>query len=295
MAGSGPFAKDERCQDFVRNLVRVRGKYGWSQPQLAAECHFSAGVISNIESFQRAPLVDHGLAIDEAFGLTGMFAAKARAIQSGAYPDAFKDFPEQEATAHDLYIHEHSTFPGLIQTERYAHAVIAAWPNIKADEIDSRMTGRLARQEILYREDPEPPRVWMLMDEFALRRPVGDAGVMYEQCMRALEVSLLPHVSLAVVPQASRWHVGLLGACTIVERDGIPRVVNLEDLADGRVSEDLMIVRRTALRFRTLQHEALSGGDSREMIAAVAEELWKTSASPGGARARTAAATAGSA
>jgi hypothetical protein len=73
---------------------------------------------------------------------------------------------------------------------------------------------------------------------------------MYEHCQHALEVSRLPHVSLAVVPYADRWHIGLLGACTIVERDGTPRVVNLEDLADGRVSEDPEIVRRVALRFR---------------------------------------------
>jgi hypothetical protein len=98
------------------------------------------------------------------------------------------------------------------------------------------------------------------VDEAALRRPVADATIMYEQCLHALELSRLPHVSLAVVPYADRWHVGLLGACDIVERDGTPRVVNLDDLADGRVSEDPVIVRRVALRFRALQHEALPGG-----------------------------------
>lgn len=292
MAGSGPFANDEKCQDFVRNLVRLRGKFGWTQPQLADACHFSAGVISNIESFHRAPLLEHGEAIDDAFGLTGMFAAKAWSIQSGAYPDAFKAFPAHEAAAHDIYIYEHSVFPGLIQTERYARAVIAAWPHITAKEIDRLVAGRLARQEILTREEPAPPRLWALVDEAVLRRPVDDASVMHEQCMHALEVSELPNISLAVVPQVARWHVGLLGSCHILERDGIPRVVNLEDMADGRVSEDPALVRRTALRFRTLQHIALSGGDSLAMIAELAEELWKAPTSPRGGRALTVAATA---
>jgi Domain of unknown function (DUF5753) len=170
-------------------------------------------------------------------------------------------------------------------------AVFAAVPNIRAEEVERRITGRLARQEILYREDPEPPRVWALVDEAALRRPVADAAIMYEQCRHALELSRLPHVSLAVVPYADRWHVGLLGACTIVERDGTPRVVNLEDLADGRISEDPTIVRKVALRFRALQHEALPGGASQDMIARVAEELWNGTAATG-ARALTAAATA---
>jgi hypothetical protein len=83
---------------------------------------------------------------------------------------------------------------------------------------------------------------------------------MYEQCMYALEVSQLPHVSLAVIPYRERWHVGLLGAFTVVERDGMPRIVNLEDIADGGPSEDPAAVRRVALRFRALQHEALPGG-----------------------------------
>ena len=293
MGGSGPFAEDERCQDFVTNLVVMRNMRGWSQPDLAAACQFSKGVISNIESFQRAPLVEHGQAIDRAFGLTRIFKAKAQAIQSGAYPEAFRDFPIHEAAAHDVYIYEHSAFPGLLQTERYARAVISAWPNITVDEIDRRLAGRLARCEVVRREDPPPPRVWALVDEAALRRSVAGADVMYEQCVHALELSRLPNVSLAVVPEAGRWHVGLLGACTIVERDGVPHAVNLEDLADGRVSEDPSIVRRVALRFRALQHEALPGGASRDVIARMAEK-WKSQAQTG-ERALTAVATEGSA
>jgi Domain of unknown function (DUF5753) len=112
--------------------------------------------------------------------------------------------------------------------------------------------------------------------------------------VHALKVSQLPHVSLAVIPYRERWHVGLLGAFTVVERDGMPRIVNLEDIADGGPSEDPAAVRRVALRFRALQHEALPGGDSRDMIARTAEELWRGTA-PNGARALTAVATEGSA
>lgn len=213
-----------------------------------------------------------------------------REIRGKAYPEEFKDFPAREATAHDVFNYEHSVFPGLIQTEWYMPAVFEAVRGITAEDIEQRVAGRMARQEILYRKSPAPPRFWALMDEAALRRPVADPAVMHEQCMFALEVSRLPHVSLAVVPYTARWHVGLLRACHIVEQDGIPCVVSLDDLADGRLSEDPVIVRRVALRFRVLQHEALSGGDSRDMIAWVAEELWK-GPTRAGARALTAVGT----
>jgi hypothetical protein len=287
----GQWADDEKCQDFAANLEKMLAGFSWSRADLARRCNYATTVISNILNFQRAPTVPNGEAFDGAFGLTDMFAAKARAIRGQSYPEVYQNFPAQEATAHDLYVYEHSVFPGLIQTERYARAVLSAWPNIRAEEVERRVSGRLTRQEVLYREDPEPPRMWALLDEAALRRPVADAAVMYEQCMHALEVARLPHVSMAVVPYAARWHVGLLGACIIVERDGIPRVMYLDDLVDGRVLEDPALVRQAALRFRSLQHAALPGEDSREMIERLAEELWKGSA-PTGARAPTAAATA---
>jgi transcriptional regulator with XRE-family HTH domain len=290
----GPFADDGKCQEFVANLKRMRDLFKWSQEDLAVRAHVGKGTVAMTESFQRAPQVDHGMAYDEAFGLKDMFIKSAREIQGQSFPEAFADFPAHEAAAHDLYIYEHSVFPGLIQTERYMRAVLGTVPNIRADEVERRVSGRLTRQDVLHREDPQPPRVWALLDEAALRRPVADAAVMHEQCMHALEVSRLPHVSLAVVPYAAGGHIGLLGACTIIERDGTPRMVNMEDIADGRVSEDPAIVRRVALRFRALQHEALPGGDSREMIARMAEELWNGTA-PTGVRALTAVPTEGSA
>jgi hypothetical protein len=287
----GTWADDEKCQDFAKNLNRLLEAFGWSRADLARQCNYAPSVVSNILGFYRAPTELNGEAFDSAFELSGMFAAKARAIRGDSFPEAFQDFPAHEATAHDLYIYQHSVFPGLIQTEQYMRAVLSSWPNIRPDEVERRVSGRLARQEVLHREEPAPPRVWALVDEGALRRPVADAGVMYGQCMHALAVSQLPHVSLAVVPFGTRWHVGLLGACDVVEREGVPRVVNLDDLGDGRVSEEPTLVRRVALRFRALQHEALPPAASRDMIARMAEELWNGKA-PTGARALSAVVTA---
>jgi hypothetical protein len=289
---SGPFAGDEKCQEFAADLKRMMDLAGWGRDELAAQCQFSTSVINNIMGFQRAPTTEHGMAIDRAFGLKNMFRAKARAIRGESYPETFVDFPEHEATADDLFIWDHSVFPGVIQTPRYGRAVFATLPNITADEIERRVAGRLARQEAVLGENGKHrPRVWALMDEAALRRPVAAAEVMYEQCLRAVEVSRLPHVSLAVVPYAAGGHIGLSGACTIIERDGQLCMVFLDDLADGHVSEDPAIIRRVARTFRSLQHEALPGGASRDMIKRVAEERW-TETAPDGARALTALPTA---
>jgi hypothetical protein len=65
-------------------------------------------------------------------------------------------------------------------------------------------------------------------------------------------------------------------------------IVNLEDITDGRPTEDPAIVAQVRLRFRAVQTEALHVRASRDLMARMAEQLWTVSA-PTGVRALTAA------
>jgi Domain of unknown function (DUF5753) len=62
-----------------------------------------------------------------------------------------------------LRLFEHTLIPGLFQTEDYARATLAAHPPTSADVVEERVAARLARQEILTREDPPSPILWVLM------------------------------------------------------------------------------------------------------------------------------------
>lgn len=294
MAGSGPFARDEKCREFVGNLARVREKFGWSQARLAAECHFSTGVIANIECFVRAPTVDQGQAFDEAFGLADVFAGKAVVIREGAsFSPGFRSFAEFEATATDLFVAEHSFVPGPFQTERYARAVLKKYPDVSAAVVEERLTARLSRQDILTREEPEPPRVWTLLDESVLRRRIGDASVMREQHARLLELADLPKVRIQVIEGLGE-HAGLLGAFTIAEGPGRASILSMDDISGGRVHHDPAVVNEARLAFRAMQTEALSARASRDLIASLLEEPWQDTATDG-VRAPTAAPTGASA
>jgi Domain of unknown function (DUF5753) len=57
---------------------------------------------------------------------------------------------------------------GLLQTPEYARALLAVQPNTTEDELEERVATRLSRQMILDR--PDPPLLWVLMDEAALIR-----------------------------------------------------------------------------------------------------------------------------
>jgi len=291
--GSGPFGDDEMCRGFVENLLRLRKAYGWTQEKLAAEALLGKGVIANIEAFHRPPLVEHGEAIDGALGLSDVFAGKARAMRGESFPPAFRSFTEDEARATDLFIFEHSMVPGLFQTDQYARAILRTHPNTTEAMVQERAGGRLARQDILSREEPPAPRVWSLLDEAVLHRRIGDAATMRDQMERLLALSDLPNVTIQVIP-GMEGHVGLLGAFTIAEWPGHAGIVNLEHIADGQVSDEPAKVEHVRLIFRAMQTEALQARASRDLIARMAEETW-TEKAPTGVRALTAGAMEGSA
>ena len=148
-------------------------------------------------------------------------------------------------------------------------------PNAAPDEIEELVAGRLARQAVLGREEPAAPLLWALIDEGVLHRPVAPAEVMHDQLMYLVEMARRPNITVQVVPYSAGGHSGLLGAFTIADLGSSPSIVNVEDVADGRVFEDPGTVSLVTLRYRSLQSESLPKGASRELIARVAEERWK--------------------
>jgi transcriptional regulator with XRE-family HTH domain len=121
---------------------------------------------------------------------------------------------EQEASAVRTF--QLSVTPGLLQTEDYARALIARGPGeIDEDEIERQVEVRAERQKLLTADDPM--RLWAIIDEAALRRPVGDEDVMRGQLAQLLEMARLPKVTLQVIPFAAGAHPGLLSAFTLLE------------------------------------------------------------------------------
>ena len=94
--------------------------------------------------------------------------------------------------------------PGLLQTDDYMRAVIRGAHLESSEEVGRRVRLRMARQTLLTRE--HPPRLWAVMDEAALRRPVGGPGVMRGQLERLLDATKLPNVTLQVLPFEAGAH-----------------------------------------------------------------------------------------
>ena len=291
---AGPMDEDPDRRYFADLLKAWREARGLSRDDLGAASGFSGATIKAFETCQRAVTVYHARLFDKAMNLDRIMERTAERFDRNAYSATMETFLAGEQDADELYSFEHSLIPGLLQTEAYAQAILSTWPNVTPHEVERLVAARMARQRVITREDRKPPYLWALIDQGALERPVAPALVLYEQCTHLVQMSMLPNVSISVVPYKAGGHTGLLGAFVIAERHGQDSMVYTEDIADGSVSEDPAVVADVALRFKSLQVEALPKGDSRDLIAEVAERRWKT-APPAGARALTAVTTEGTA
>lgn len=255
---------------FGEELRAQRELAGLSRDELAVKLSYSASLVSMVETGHRAPSRDFAARCDEAFGCPGTFARLQARLRDVPFPQAFRPFAEHEAAAVALRWYEHALVPGLLQTEAMARAVLSTRPNTSDEDIEELVAARMARQEILDREDP--PLLYVLIDEGVLHRPVAEPGVMRDQLFHLAEMSRRPNITIQVVPYTAGGHSGLLGAFIIAEMGDAPGIVFLEDSCGGRVAEDTATVSQAMRNFDALRSEALPHGASRDMIESLARE-----------------------
>ena len=149
-------------------------------------------------------------------------------------PQWFRTYVDLESAAALIRTYEGQFVPGLglLQTDDYMRAVIHDHLE-SSEEMGRRIRLRLARQTLLTRE--HPPRLWAVVDEAALRRPVGGREVMRGQVERLLDATKLPNVTLQILPFAAGAHSAMVGAFSILrfaDRE-LPDVVYLEHLTNA--------------------------------------------------------------
>ena len=275
---------------FADELKAHRAERGWTQADVAAKASYSESLIAQVETCRRAATTDLAKALDRVFetpgwsqdtpgspGTPGTFGRLETKLRHLPFPPSFRSFAPYEKDSAALFIFEHSLIPGILQTPDYARAVLETHPNTTEEEVTERVAARLARQVILEREDPPAPVLWVLLDQNVLNREIGGPGVMREQLAHLARMARCPNITIQVIPNVGA-HPGLLGAFTVADLDGSFGIVNLEDIADGRVTEDAATVSLVTLRFHSLRSEALPKGASRTLIESEIER-WKEPAS----------------
>jgi transcriptional regulator with XRE-family HTH domain len=206
-----------------RQLQALREKAGMSYQQAAEAIYSSWYTVRRIERGEGGlkPLTVKSLLM--AYGITDVreidaFLALARDASKPGWwhsfddvlPAWFKVAVGLEESASLIRAYEPQVIPGLLQTEDYVRAqTTASFPAATSEEVERRVALRLARQEVLRR--PAPPEYWVVMDETALRRPIGSRQVMRGQVTRLIEAAQMPAVTVQVIPFSAGWHPALYG------------------------------------------------------------------------------------
>jgi transcriptional regulator with XRE-family HTH domain len=189
-------------------------------------------------------------------------------------PEPYTTYISFEGEAKSLLNYESLFIPGLLQTQEYATAALqSGQPTAARDEIQRHVEARMSRQAVLARE--VPLRLWTIVDEAALHRPVGSSEVMAAQLDRMAEVAAdLPHVILQVIPYAVGGHPGMAGAFAIVQFDepAAPDVVYIESQSGSLFLENEIDVSRFTAIFEHLRALALPPEQSNSLIKRIARD-----------------------
>ncbi len=146
-------------------------------------------------------------------------------------PSWFQSYIGLEESAESIRSFDTQFVPGLLQTEDYAVGVIQLGA-YTAEDTDRLVYLRKERQR---RFASGGLRLWAIIDEVALRRPVGSVAMMRGQLEHLLDVSVRPGLTLQVTPFLTGASYAVPGSFSILSfaTDDLPDVVYVEQLTSA--------------------------------------------------------------
>jgi hypothetical protein len=188
-------------------------------------------------------------------------------------PDWFSNFVGLEESASLIQNYELLFMPGLLQTEEYIRAVVShGQPAHLDDQTERRVQLRLQRQKLLFRQGA--PRLWAVVDEAVLHRPIGGPAALRRQLDHLLDVTRQPNITLQVVPYAMSGYSaeGPFSMLRFAEPT-LPDVVYIEHLSGAlyldrpyEIEVYGRVIDRLAVDAETPEH-------SRQLVTKIRQEL----------------------
>ena len=284
--GSGPTVLRILLGSQLRMLREVKGI---TREEAGYAIRASGSKISRMElgrvSFKERDVTDllklYGVDEDETATLVAL-AVEANSPgwwhkYGDVLPDWFQVYVGLEEAASLIRLYEVQFVPGLLQTADYARAVVRlGQPGAAPEAIERRISLRMGRQELLTK--PGGPRLWAIVDEAALRRPIGGREVMRAQLEQLILATEEPQVTLQVMPFRSGGHAAEAGAFTIMRfpEPDLPDVVYLEQLTSALYLDKRDDVEKYTEVMERLSVESESPERSVDILSGMLEEVMDT-------------------
>ncbi|MEU3375058.1 helix-turn-helix domain-containing protein [Streptomyces sp. NPDC006711] len=273
-----------RRRRLGQELRRLRELKGMTAEEVAERLLVSQSKISRLENGRRS------ISQRDVRDLCGVYEVEdhrivdslmqmAKDSRQQGWWHAFGDIPYSvyiglETDAASLRVYDPQVVPGLLQTPQYAQALIAgALPETIPADVEKRVNVRLRRQERV-KATENPLRLWVVIDEAALRRTIGGKQLMIDQLESLIDQSRLPHVTVQVLPFNMGAHPGINGQYAILEFPDASdsSVVYIEGVTSDLYLEKANDVQKYSVMYEHLRAQALNVDQTREFITAIAKE-----------------------
>jgi transcriptional regulator with XRE-family HTH domain len=265
-------------------LRRLREARGITAHHAAQAIRASESKISRIElgrnAFREVDIAD----LLTLYGITDldereqMLSLASQANQPGWWhryqdvlPTWFQSYIGLEESAESIRSFDAQFVPGLLQTEEYSAAVL------ELGEFSLEETDRLVflRKERQRRFTTGSLRLWAIIDEMALRRPVGNRGLMRAQLEYLLDISDRPGLTLQVTPYpagASHLVPSSFSILRFATAD-LPDVVYLEQLTSAMYLDKQSDVERYTAVLGKVSATSLPHEQTKAFIRSLVGEL----------------------
>jgi transcriptional regulator with XRE-family HTH domain len=186
-------------------------------------------------------------------------------------PTWFQSYIGLEESADSIRSFDTQFVPGLLQTEDYSAAVIQLG-SYSADETDRLVYLRKERQR---RFASGGLRLWAIIDEVALRRPVGSWALRQAQLEHLLDISDRPGLTIQVTPFLTGASYAAPGSFSILRfaTDDLPDVVYLEQLTSAMYLDKVADVDRYTEAMELLSATSTTPEQTTDLIRSMVAEL----------------------
>ncbi|GAA1673199.1 helix-turn-helix domain-containing protein [Fodinicola feengrottensis] len=277
-----------------RTLTRLREAKGLRQEDLAGKLEWSQAKLWRLESGKNGVTVRtmdiEALArftdadedtTEHLVTLLAQTKVKGWWYDSTAIPGWFQLYLELEALAFSLREYHTELITGVLQTRDYASAVVRADAEgllITETEVRELVDVRARRAGLLTRQRPTAPRFDIVLNEAAVRRPVGGEEVMAAQLRHLVKlIDDLPNLTVRIIPFSAGIHRGALASGSFVvldfPPDSEPTTVYSEGLTGAAYLNKPAEVERHVWAFEGITNKALDRKSSRELLTQIAKEF----------------------
>ncbi|CRK60584.1 hypothetical protein [Alloactinosynnema sp. L-07] len=201
-----------RARALAAELKQLREDSGLTTVQIAARVGMSAPVLNRSENEKRIPNPEEVSALLVVYGVGGKERKRLMDLARQANSDDWLEFVSDEPDPSNMplsFFEQQASLishfnplmiPGMFQTAAYAHAVMRD-AGLEPEDAEARVTARMNRQMMLHK--PNGPHYLAIIEEAALRRPIGGKPLLAQQIRGLMETAKLPTVEIRVIPD--RW------------------------------------------------------------------------------------------